>query len=149
MTTTTTAVFTAAERTYLESQRLGRLATIAPDGSPQNNPVGFQYNAELGTIDVSGLNMGASRKYRNVRTHHHVAFVVDDIASVDPWRVRGVEIRGRAEALDGQSPARAGMSGEIIRIHPHRIVSWGVDPDQQGMQARDVARADERGEQVA
>ena len=42
----------------------------------------------------------------------------DDIASVKPWHVRGVEIRGRAEALDGSRP--------LIRIHPERTVSWGI-----------------------
>ena len=33
--------FTEQELAYLSTQRLGRLATIAPDGFPQNNPVGF------------------------------------------------------------------------------------------------------------
>src|ERR1700728_2785497 len=74
---------------YLTSQRLGRLATIAPDGTLQNNPVGFHYNAELGTIDIFGYRMGATRKFRNVAANPNIAFVVDDIASVDPWVVRG------------------------------------------------------------
>lgn len=131
-------IFTGAELAYLASQRLGRLATVAPDGAPQNNPVGFSYNPDLGTVDILGLNMAATRKYRNVGAHPGVALVVDDIASVDPWTVRGVEIRGRAEAVGGQAPALAGMSNEVIRIHPRRIISWGVDPDQPGMQARDI-----------
>lgn len=135
-----TSTFTDAELAYLGSQRLGRLATVALHGSPQNNPVGFRYNTELETIDIYGLNMGATRKYRNVRVNPNVALVVDDLASVDPWRVRGVEIRGWAEALEGQQAAVRGMSGEIIRIHPTRIISWGLDPDQPGMAARDVAR---------
>ena len=45
---------TGSEIEYLETQQLGRLATIQPDGSPQVKPVGFRYNAELGTIDVVG-----------------------------------------------------------------------------------------------
>jgi pyridoxamine 5'-phosphate oxidase family protein len=136
-----TSTFTYAELLYLGSQRLGRLATVAPDGSLQNNPVGFRYNAELETIDIYGLNMGATRKYRNVRVNPRVALVVDDLASADPWRVRGVEIRGWAEALDGQMPGTPGMSGEVIRIHPMRIISWGLDPDEPAMTARDVARS--------
>ena len=55
-----------------------------------------------------------------------VAFVVDDIASVDPWVVRGVEIRGTAEALTDVDPPRPTMSREIIRITPRRIISWGL-----------------------
>jgi pyridoxamine 5'-phosphate oxidase family protein len=51
--------FTYAETAYLASQRLGRLATIQPDGSPQVKPVGFRYNPGLGTIDVTGFNMKA------------------------------------------------------------------------------------------
>jgi pyridoxamine 5'-phosphate oxidase family protein len=112
---------------YLSSQRLGRLATVDANGAPQNNPVGFRYNAELGTIDVGGRNMGASRKFRNLATNPKVAFVVDDIASVQPWRVRCVEIRGHAEALRGQVPYMAGMSAELIRIYPDRVISFGLE----------------------
>jgi pyridoxamine 5'-phosphate oxidase family protein len=43
--------------------------------------------------------------------------VIDDLASVDPWRPRGVEVRGRAE-VSAPRP--------MIRIHPDRIVSWGI-----------------------
>jgi pyridoxamine 5'-phosphate oxidase family protein len=120
--------FTSLELDYLASQRLGRLATVAPDGAPQNNPVGFHYNEALGTIDIYGLQMGASRKFRNLHANPNVALVVDDLASVDPWVVRGIEVRGSAEALDNEPPPRPGMSPQVIRIHPRRIISWNVDP---------------------
>jgi pyridoxamine 5'-phosphate oxidase family protein len=112
---------------YLSSQRLGRLATVDPHGAPQNNPVGFRYNADLGTIDIGGLNMGASRKFRNLAGNPRVAFVVDDIASVQPWRVRCVEIRGHAEALRAEIPYGPGMSAEIIRVYPDRVISFGLE----------------------
>ncbi len=83
------STFTAAELDYLSSQHLGRLATVAPDGAPQNNPVGFFYNEGLETVDVFGFNLGASRKFRNLRSNTAVALVVDDLVSVDPWEVRG------------------------------------------------------------
>jgi len=51
---------------------------VAPDGSPQNKPVGYRCNAELGTIDIAGLDMGRSAKYRNIGVNPTVAFVVDD-----------------------------------------------------------------------
>ena len=114
---------------YLSSQRLGRLATVDIRGAPQNSPVGFRYNADLGTIDIGGRNMGASRKFRNLAGNPRVAFVVDDIASVQPWRVRCVEIRGHAEALFDQVPIAPGMSPEIIRIYPGRVISFGLDSD--------------------
>jgi pyridoxamine 5'-phosphate oxidase family protein len=121
--------FTDAELEYLATQRLGRLATIAPDGFPQNNPVGFWINAELGVVDIGGHGMGDSRKFHSVRANPKVSFVVDDLASVQPWRVRGVEIRGIAEALTDQEPPAPGFSREIIRIHPRRIRAWGLDPE--------------------
>ena len=120
-------VFTQAELDYLRSQRLGRLATVAPDGRPQNNPVGFFVDPETGVITIGGDRLGATKKFKNVRQGGSaVAFVVDDIASVDPWVVRGVEIRGTAEALTDVDPPRPTMSREIIRITPRRIISWGL-----------------------
>jgi len=119
--------FTAVEIEYLASQRLGRLATAQPDGTLQVNPVGFSYNTATGTIDIGGFNMAASRKYRNVAANGRVAFVVDDLASVDPWRVRCVEIRGRGEAIEQPADSATRLAGAIIRIHPERILSFGVD----------------------
>src|SRR5689334_13556543 len=106
------SAFTGAELEYLASQRLGRLATLGPDGAPQSRPVGFRHNPELDTIVIAGRNMGSSRKYRNVAADARVAFVVDDLASTDPWRPRGVEVRGRAETVPGSQ-----TGGELIRIH--------------------------------
>jgi pyridoxamine 5'-phosphate oxidase family protein len=120
------ASFTPAETAYLASQRLGRLATVDGRGAPQNSPVGFSI-APDGTVVIAGFHLGASRKFRNVAATGRVALVVDDIASVDPWRVRGVEIRGPADAVTDVDPPRPGLSRELIRIHPERIISWGLD----------------------
>lgn len=121
--------FTADELTYLATQRLGRLATVDRHGMPQNSPVGFAVTDD-GRVIISGLHLGASRKFHNVAATGKVSLVVDDLASTDPWRVRGVEVRGRADALHDVEPLRPGLSREQIVIHPTRIVSWGVDsPD--------------------
>ena len=119
-------VFTPEELEYLRSQRLGRLATLASDGTLQNSPVGFQVDAEAGVIVIGGRDMGRTRKFHNVAANGRVAFVVDDIASLNPWSVRGVEVRGLAEALTGQAPSSPFMSGEVIRIHPRRVISLGL-----------------------
>jgi len=132
--------FTNAQLAYLAAQRLGRLATMQPDGTLQVSPVGFGYNPGTGTIDIGGFNMAASRKFRNVADNGRVAFVVDDIASVDPWRVRCLEIRGHAEAIAAPADSAAPVGGAIIRIHPRRIISFGMDdpaPD-----AHDLVRSD-------
>ncbi|TVT54445.1 PPOX class F420-dependent oxidoreductase [Amycolatopsis rhizosphaerae] len=119
--------FTDSELNYLATQRLGRLATAQPDGTLQVSPVGFAYNPATGTIDIGGYTMAASRKFRNVADNGQVAFVVDDIASVSPWRVRCLEIRGRGEAIGEPADSAAGIGGAIIRIHPRRIISFGLD----------------------
>jgi pyridoxamine 5'-phosphate oxidase family protein len=129
--------FTADELRYLGSQRLGRLATMAPDGTLQNSPVSFHVNTD-GSVDLPGYRMGATRKFANVRSNDRVAFVVDDILSLDPWQVRCLEIRGRAEALEDVDPPFEHFSRQVIRIHPTRIISFGINADQAGLTGRTV-----------
>ncbi|MEU6412304.1 PPOX class F420-dependent oxidoreductase [Microbispora sp. NPDC046933] len=134
-------IFTEREIEYLDGQRIGRLATIHPDGTLQVSPVGFRYNRELRTIDIGGRDMAASRKFRNVLANGKVAFVVDDVPSVDPWQVRCLEIRGRGEALTEPADSAAPLSGPIIRVHPRRIISFGIDPGNPASGKRDVPEA--------
>ena len=113
--------FKPHEIAYLKSADLGRLATIQQNGTLQNSPVTFIYNEQLGTLDVHGYNLAKSQKFRNIATNNTVAFVVDDVFSHDPWRVRCLEIRGTAEQSEN-------AKGEpLIRITPKRIISFGID----------------------
>ena len=121
-------IFTEAELEYLRFQRLGRLAIEASDGTLQNSPVGFQVDAEAGVINIRGRDLGNTRKFHNIAANGKVAFVVDDLASVNPWTPRCFEVRGTAEALTGQDPPSPYMSPEVIRIHPRQIISWGMGP---------------------
>jgi pyridoxamine 5'-phosphate oxidase family protein len=122
--------FTEAELDYLASQVVGRLATVQPDGTPQVNPVGFHHNPGLDTIDIGGFNFVTSRKFRNVQHNGRVALVVDDVPSTDPWRIRCVEIRGIAETVVDPA-AFPDLDNAVIRIHPRRIISFGVsEPDR-------------------
>ena len=121
--------FTEQETAYLTTQRLGRLATAQPDGTLQVSPVGFEFNAELQTIDVRGHGMVTSRKFRNVEDNGRVAFVVDDVPSTDPFRVRCLEIRGTAEAVRGPGDPAAGDDGAVIRIRPRRVISFGINAE--------------------
>src|SRR5271163_381506 len=133
---TTSITLTDPERAYLQSQPLGRLATVDANGAPQNNPVGVFLDEETGDLVIGGGAMGASRKFRNIRTNPQVALVIDDIVSVDPWTVRGVEIRGTAVALSDVEPPVQFMSREVIRVTPNWIASWGLDPNVQGRQTQ-------------
>ena len=118
--------FTPAEIEYLNSQRLGRLATVNASCDPHVMPVGFRYNPELDTIDIGGHNIAATRKYRDVMRSGRAAFVVDDV--LPPWRPRCIEIRGRAETLpEGGTTVRPGFAPDLIRITPTRIIAFGIE----------------------
>ena len=127
-------VFNETELAYLTSQRLGRLATTQPNGTLQVSPVGFTYNSATSTIDIGGFNLEKSRKFRNIADNGRAAFVVDDLVSVQPWRVRCIEIRGVADAMTTPN-------GPLIRLHPRRIISFGIDePDVEAHSLRTNSR---------
>jgi pyridoxamine 5'-phosphate oxidase family protein len=80
---------------YLNSQPLGRIATVGADGRPHVMPVGVFYDLDLEAIVIGGAgDMAASKKFRDARRRREVAVVVDDLASIAPWLPRGIEIRG-------------------------------------------------------
>jgi pyridoxamine 5'-phosphate oxidase family protein len=122
------SAFREAERRYLAGgKQLGRLATVGADGTPHVVPVSYIYNAVRDTIDIGGHELERTKKFRDVARNGRAAIVIDDLASTDPWIPRGIEVRGRGEAIALPTP--------LIRIHPERIVSWGLE---RGRSARSV-----------
>ena len=120
--------FTPAEIEYLQSQRLGRLATIDEKGDLHVVPVGFRYNSDQDTIDIGGHNIAPTKKYRDALKHGRVAFVVDDV--LPPWRPRMVEVRGTVQGLpEGGKEIMKDFSPAILRITPTYIVSLGVNDE--------------------
>ena len=118
--------FTAEEIAYLQSQRLGRLATVDEKGNPHVVPVGFRYNPEQESIDIGGHNIVPTKKYRDALRHGRVAFVVDDVQP--PWKPRMIEVRGTAQGLPvGGKEIVKDFSPEILRITPTRIISFGLN----------------------
>jgi pyridoxamine 5'-phosphate oxidase family protein len=118
------SAFTERELDYLTErrpERLGRIATVGKNGTPHVVPVGWRLNRELDTIDVGGMDLARTKKFRDASRTGRASIVIDDLESVDPWTPRGVEIRGRAEAVEGPRT--------LIRIHPERIVSWGLESE--------------------
>jgi len=123
------SVFTEAELDYLRSERrLGRLATVGLDGMPHIAPVGWHLDPDADTILITGRDFAATKKFRDVAKTGRAAIVIDDV--LPPWRPRGVEVRGRAIAINDAEPR--------IEIQPTRIVSWGLDG---GNTARSVRTA--------
>jgi pyridoxamine 5'-phosphate oxidase family protein len=133
------SVFTDKELQYLQSARLGRLATVGADGMPHVVPTSFRYNPAHDTIDIGGHDFSRRKKYRDALRHPQVAFVIDDIASFSPWRVRGIEVRGEVQVLEtGGAELGPGFAPEMFRITARRVVSWGLS-DGTSASARTVA----------
>src|SRR6478752_2165687 len=109
--------FSPEERAWLASQKLGRLATVSPTGVVGNAPVTYFVRSD-DTIDIGGMRMGATKKFRNVQAGSRVAFVVDIVDTSAGWDPHYLEIRGTAEALADVEPPGDGFSREIIRVHP-------------------------------
>ena len=123
------SVFRESELRYLAGgKQLGRLATVGADGTPHVVPVAWIYNAVRDTIDVGGSEFAETKKFRDVARSGRAAIVIDDVGDGEAWRPRGIEVRGRGEAIAMPTP--------LIRIHPERIVSWGL---AGGRSARTVA----------
>ena len=124
---TASHALTAPHIEYLASQLLGRLATAGADHKPHVVPTSFRYNADLGTVDVGGHHVAKTKKYRDVQANGWAAIVVDDLASIDPWTPRFLEIRGRAEAIPtGGAHLGPGFGEAFIRIYPEKINSFGI-----------------------
>lgn len=131
------SAYTDAERTYLnEVHPMARLATVGADGTPHVMPIGmYRLNDSSDAIDTLGRELQTTKKWRDVQRSGRAALVIDDV--LPPFSPRGIEIRGRAEVVDGPEPA--------IRIHPERIVAWGLDRTETMRNARDVGPPDDDG----
>lgn len=115
-------MFSDEELAFLRSQWLARLATVASDGQPTVDAVGFQFDGER--FFIGGHNLPGSRKYRNiVAGNHKVALIADDVAATDPWTPRGIKVHGVAEIV-----ARDGMfgTGDYFAVTPTVSWSWGI-----------------------
>jgi PPOX class probable F420-dependent enzyme len=79
-------------RDILESNALGHLATIGPDGWPRVNPVWFLSDGRSVFLSVKP----ETAKYRNLRANPAVAMSIGDLARPDHY----VEIRGEVVAFE-------------------------------------------------
>jgi pyridoxamine 5'-phosphate oxidase family protein len=121
-------MFSEQEQAYLQGQRLARLATVDAHGHPTVDAVGFSLDGMH--ILVGTHSPVVTRKFRNVQGGNtHVALIIDDLASVQPWRPRGVKIHGVAEVAERQGHFGPGT---YIVITPQVSWSWGIEPQNGG-----------------
>lgn len=125
------SIFTDLEREFLaDGPKLAHIATVDADGMPHVVPSGWSYDESLDALVLGGKALQRTKKFRDVRATGRAAVVIDDV--LPPWKPRGIEVRGRAEAVDAD-PA-------VIRVFPQRVISWGIESDQIGAHyARDTA----------
>lgn len=115
------SAFTDTELAYLSDEefKLARLATIDATGDPHVVPTGWSYNPEHDSIDIGGIDLETTRKYRNIARTGRAAVVIDDVQP--PWRPRAILVQGTAQPVDA-----------LIRIRPEKIISWGLESDVIG-----------------
>ncbi len=111
-------VFSEREAEFLAESMLGRIATVSANGQPHVVPVAYRFDGT--SIIFGGWNLQRSLKFRNLTANNKVAFVVDEIVSTRPWRVKGVEVRGEAH------PYQADDKITMVKITPRSVRSWGL-----------------------
>lgn len=120
-------MFSEQELAFLQTQRIARIATIASDGQPTVDAVGFSFDGTH--FYVGGHNIQATRKYKNVVAgNKKVSLVIDELKSVQPWQAQGIRVHGEAEAVESRAHFGSGL---YLVITPKVTWSWGIE-DQQG-----------------
>jgi len=138
-------MFDAREREYVETARVGRLATADAEGRPHAVPVCFAFAGDriATSIDEKPKTVPADelRRSRDIRENPRVALVVDHY--VEDWTGLGwVQVRGTATHLvpseSGHADAVAALRAKydqytdhaleerpVIVIDPGSVRSWG------------------------
>ncbi len=114
-----TDAFSETEAQFLAENFIGRVATVSPSGQPHVVPVAYTFDGS--GIVFGGWNLTRSLKFRNLSANNKVAFVVDEIVSTRPWRVRGIEVLSTAQ------PSKTDGEAIMVRISPKRVTSWGLE----------------------
>lgn len=114
--------FTQAELEYIRSQRLARIGTASAKGKPDVAAVAFDFDGQY--FYISGYRNTSTRKYHNTKANPRASLVIDDLASVSPWRPRGIKIDGRVDFVH-----RQGYAGEkeYLRLQPLHKHAWGLE----------------------
>lgn len=121
-------MFSTSEQAYLQTQMLARLATVAPDGQPDVDVVGFQFDGAR--FYIGGYQLTTTRKYKNIAaSHQQVSLIIDDLKARDPWTPRAIKIHGQASLIEREGHLGAGL---YIAITPSVSWSWGVEEPQPG-----------------
>ena len=117
MTETGKAGIPEGYRDLLESTALVHVATVGPNGEPQNNPVWFGWDGE----HLKFSQTKGRQKYRNVRREPRVALSIVD--PENPYRY--LEIRGEVDRIE-EDP-----ENEFINAMAKKYMGVDVYPNHQ------------------
>ena len=110
---------------------MARVATASSKGVPEVSPVGFEFDGRYFWIGSHSQDIfPKTRRYKNITAGNpRVSIVIDDLESINPWKPRGIKIKGKAEVMDHKGIFG---DGKYIRITPKVSTSWGIEPANKG-----------------
>ena len=131
-------VYTEAELAYLRGERrLAHVATVGKDGTPHVTPVGMERRPTAGSWRSPAT---ASPPPRSSATW--------PAARAPPsWSTTCCRPGGRGGSRSAATPRPS--TAPSIRIHPTRIVAWGLDDTGGARNARDVPGSAAQGRPAA
>jgi PPOX class probable F420-dependent enzyme len=135
-------------RERVRNARVGRLATVSPDGRPHLVPLCFALDGDAlySAVDEKPKRSKRLKRLENIRNHPHVAVIVDHYEE-DWTRLWWVRLDGTARVLEDGSEREHGLAllrskyeqyrrepptGGVIAI---RVERW------RGWSSRDAASA--------
>ncbi|QFG26120.1 pyridoxamine 5'-phosphate oxidase family protein [Actinomadura sp. WMMB 499] len=99
--------------TFLRTQPVCRVATVAPDGRPHTSALWFVWDGSALWLN----SLTRSRRWADAAADPRVSAIVDD-GGTDFLRLRGVELLGEVEVV-GEVP-RAGEPSDVLTV-PERL----------------------------
>jgi PPOX class probable F420-dependent enzyme len=101
------------ERSFIDRQRVARLATVDPQGQPHLVPIVYAFDGErlFTPIDAKPKRVGPERlqRVRNIQANPRVAILIDEYS--DDWaKLAWVQLHGLARLVESGSEQAAGAA---------------------------------------
>jgi PPOX class probable F420-dependent enzyme len=125
-------MLTPDQRLFLDTQRVGRLATVDADGAPHVVPVCYALGE--GSVHVvldekpKRVEARALKRVRNILENPRAALVVDHYQDRDWSRLGWVMVRGGAAILDGGEEHAAALERLRARYKPYQSMDLAQSP---------------------